>query len=218
MGLPSELRDAVPLLALSLLRALRLVSCPCLSKASSWKPTGPTDAPGENGHSLRCDLVDVQQLPSWPTLSAPGVLGRASPTTTRGPPSAALVPSLILSYLLGLCVQFQGTKDPCFPFPRPTLQTSSTLPSLPQFHLSLHFHSLPFFMVLEESVSGGRAVVLLLGGPPDAVFLMETSNQERHPPTHPPSPWAEGAELIKHLLPGSQREFTTSHSPVKRWE
>lgn len=124
MGLPSELRDAVPLLALPLLRFLRLV------------------------------------------------------------------PSLILSYLLGLCVQFQGTKDPCFLFPRPTLQTSSTLPSLPQF--SLLTLPLPFFMVWEESVSGGRAVVLLLGGPPDAVFLMETSNQERHPPTHPPSPWAEG--------------------------
>lgn len=190
MGLPSELRDAVPLLALPLLRFLRLVSCPCLSKASSWKPTGPTDPPGENGHPLRCDLVDVQQLPSWPTLSAPGLLWRASPTTTRGPPSAALVPSLILSYLLGLCVQFQGTKDPCFLFPRPTLQTSSTLPSLPQFPLLTL--PLPFFMVWEESVSGGRAVVLLLGGPPDTVFLMETSNQERHPPTHPPSPWAEG--------------------------
>lgn len=110
------------------------VRCPRLSKASSLELTRPTAPPGENDRSLRRDLVDAQQLPqfpSWPTLSAPGMLGRGIPPTRR-PPSAALVCSLVA--LLCPAVELQRTKDPRVPFPCPTLLTSSPVPPLPRFH------------------------------------------------------------------------------------
>lgn len=49
----------------------------------SRNPVGPTAPPEENGHFLLCDLVDVPQLPSWPTVSSTGMLGRGPP---RKPP------------------------------------------------------------------------------------------------------------------------------------
>ena len=66
--------------------------------------------------------------------------GEVPPPPTRGPPLAALAPSLILSHFLCSYVEFQGTKDPSFPSPWPTLQTSTAPPPLPQFHLSIDFY------------------------------------------------------------------------------
>lgn len=79
-GVP-EGQGRPPLMSLPRLRALQLVSWPYFSKALFLKPPLRRSPPEENGPSLRCDFVDVQQLPSWPALSVPGILGRSSPTT-----------------------------------------------------------------------------------------------------------------------------------------
>lgn len=82
-----------------------------------------------SSNSLRGLLC--RSLASW---------GEVPPPPTRGPPSAAPVPSLLLSHFHCSCVEFQGTKDPSFPSPWPALQTSTAPPPLPQFHLSIGFY------------------------------------------------------------------------------
>ena len=149
VSLPRELWDAILRLALPLLCALQMESCPCLSKASSWNLVGPTAPPEENGHFLLCDIVGVHQLLSWPTVSPLECWGGVPPLPhphpqPHSPPSSALVPHLP-SFIFSLCVEFRRIKDLCFPHPCPRLSTTPIV-----FFLAL----LSFLVECEKPVAG----------------------------------------------------------------
>lgn len=161
----------------------------------SRNPVGPTAPPEKNGHFLLCDLVDVHQLPSWPTVSSTGMLGRGFPqknTTTPSPSSTALVPpsSFLCIFFIHVLNSREQRTLPFLifaPHSRPHHPAATTI----SFLLTLLF---PFLwcvknLILEVNELGKGAVTRIL---PGFLFLIKISKEVCHPSTYPLSLWAEG--------------------------